>query len=179
MTGLPPWSGDHVAMLRWLEPELNAKLSATLATHAVASEAKTMTPLELAMLAASRGNVEPLRRHLVELTGDVEVARFINLPKLQRGERWRPARIRKRKQTVQPPQIAEWAILIREIWREHFGALKRRSPDWSAEDFAFAIYIKDAGVEGFDLTEREPYTDEKRWTDRAIAQVKRGKKPSN
>jgi hypothetical protein len=177
---LPPLSGDHKAMLEWLEPKLSAKLTALHIEpwEAIAAWRK-MTPYERAMLAASRGNVEPLRRYLIKLTGDAGIARFVNLPKLKRGEHWK-AKGNEKQKPLQPPEIAEWANLIRDLWREHYGPRQRRkTDDWTAEEFAFALYLQEYAVESFDYTERERESDddtEPRWSDRAADQNRRGKK---
>jgi len=177
---LPPWSGDHVAMLKWLWPKLRAK-PRTLDPEpwdAIAAWRK-LPPYERAMLAANRGNVESLRRYLIELTGDAGIGRFVNLPKLKRGEHWK-AKGNEKQKPLQPPEIAEWATLIRDIWREHYGSKQRRkTDDWTAEEFAFALYMQEHAVGNFDYTERERESDddtEPRWSDRAADQNRRGKK---
>jgi len=150
-------------MLDWLEPRLHEKLrerhNEKLA-GIVAKRQKKLTPLERALVAANKGEVGPLRRILVELTGNKEVERFINLPKLPKGQNWNRAE----KKREQPPEIAEWAAIIREIWKEH--RVKHRG-GWSAEECAFSLYMKDAGIEGWYQREPFPETDDKRWSDRA------------
>jgi hypothetical protein len=181
-TELPQWSGDHVAMLKWLDKKLNTKLGERgLEPWQELAAWEKLTPLEQAMLAASRGNVEPLRRYLIELTGDAGIGRFINLPKLKRGEHWK-AKGNEKQKPLQPPEIAEWAALIREIWNEHYGSKQRRKTvnDWTAEEFAVALYMQENAVGDFDYTKREreiesDYTGPS-WADRAADQNRRGKK---
>jgi hypothetical protein len=159
-------SKDAQAMLRWLETKLNEKLNErhterlkVVTRRAIAQE--ELTPLKQALLNFKHGNVEPLRRYLVALTGEPEIAGAVTLPKLKRGQNWRRAK----KQPVQPPEIAEWAKIIREIWKEH--GVKRRAE--TAEEFAFALFMMDAEVKDFD-----PHSGDE-WVRRASDQNKRGK----
>ena len=168
MTTLPPWSGDPDAMLQWLRLKLNAKFNEKLRESYAMAAWRKLTPHQQAMQMASEGHVELLRRYLVELTGDAGVARFVNLPKSKRGKQWKHARIMKR--PLQPPEIAKEAVLIREIWNEHYGRKQRRHPDWAAEEFASTLFLAEH-VEGFDPTKRET-----EWSDRVADQNRRGKK---
>jgi hypothetical protein len=101
-----------------------------------------------ALANAHKGNLAPLRKLLVEITGDNEVSKFIHEPKRKRGQR-RPK--------MPPPwkafedlderlqQAVEDVKRIRRIWREQFHKTYR-----SVEPTADAIAARRHG-----LTERE------------------------
>jgi hypothetical protein len=178
--GVPSLSGDPLKVLEWLEPRLNGRLvdqsvaeSSRLASQLKSAKAKEMSAHQQAMLAATNGDVEPLRKCLAELTGDPEVARFIHLPKLTRGQNWRRAYVAKRE--VQPPEIAEWAVIIASLLAEHYGKRWRSKGGWEPEEYAFALWVKEATGE-WPNPLREPQTDDgsPRWSDRAKDQRKRG-----
>ena len=172
--GVPSLSGDPLKVLGWLEPQLHYRWTDQFIAEMRASQpAKETSTHEQAMLAAANGNVEPLRKYLAELTGDPEVARFIHLPKLTRGQNWRRAYVAKRE--VQPPEIAEWAVIITSILAEHYGKRWRNKGGWEPEEYAFALCVKEATGE-WPNPLREPQTDDgsPRWSDRAKDQRKRG-----
>lgn len=143
MSELPPWTGDDVAMLRWLERELDdlikkdgAKARARRALPLSSQEKQALFPEdsdEGAMAAAERGDIRPLQRRYPEL------ARYLKLPGRQRGQRYP-------KDTKRPhDKRLTLAILevsrIREIWQKHFARKNRsrhRRGEQSAEWFAAA-----------------------------------------
>jgi hypothetical protein len=176
--GVPSLSGDPLKVLEWLEPRLRDRLADQFAAKisrftSQLKSAKETSTHQQAMLAAANGNAEPLRKYLAELTGDPEVAGFINLPKLKRGQNWRRAYVAKR--AVQPPEIAEWAVIITSILAEHYGKRWRNKGGWEPEEYAFALCMKEATGE-WPNPLREPQTDDgsPRWSDRAKDQRKRG-----
>jgi hypothetical protein len=114
-----------------------------------------------------------LREHLAHCYDDPDLKRFINLPGLQVGQNWR--RARKTSQRAQPPEIADWARVIRTIWRDHFGNKRRGRYEWTAEEFAYALFYKGL-IRKWPEPLREPYPDDpnkKRWVDRAAEQNRR------
>jgi hypothetical protein len=164
--GVPSLSGDPLKVLEWLEPRLNERLAdqssaefSRLANQLKSenTKAKEMSAHQQAMLAAANCDVEPLRKYLAELTGDPEVARFIHLPKLTRGQNWRRAHVAKRE--VQPPEIAEWAVIITSILAEHYGKRWRSKGGWEPEEYAVALRVKEATGE-WPNPLREPQTDD-------------------
>jgi excisionase family DNA binding protein len=176
----PPWTGDELAMLQWLEPLLDERLWATL--HAGMSEwlakahgAERAAPYAQAKYMATQGSIEPLREYLAKYHKDPDLTQFINLPRLNVGQNWRPRRIAKPKQRLQPLEIAEWAREIRAIWRDHFGRKRRGRDEWTPEEFAYALFFK--SVTGkWPNPLREPYPNdpnEQRWVDRAAEQNRR------
>jgi hypothetical protein len=175
--GVPSLSGDPLKVLEWLEPLLDARLAdqsiAKISRFMSQPKSGKTSTHQQAMLAAANGDVEPLRKYLAELTGDPEVARFINLPKLPRGQNWRRAYVAKR--AVQPPEIAEWAVIITSILAEHYGERWRSKGAWEPEEYAVALWVEDATGEWPDPL-REAQTDDgsPRWSDRAKDQRKRG-----
>jgi hypothetical protein len=151
-------------MFEWYDTERSVR----------AREAELMTPYQQAKVAAEQGNIQPLREYLAEHHEDPDLKRFIDLPRLNVGQNWNRARDSRH---VQPPMIAEWAVVIRAIWRDHFGNKRRGRDEWTAEEFAFTLLMKDATGE-WPKPLREPYPDdpdEKRWSDRAAEQNRRGK----
>jgi hypothetical protein len=174
----PPWTGDELAMLKWLDPLLDGRLNAALHIRmsewlVEAQDAERATPYEQAKYLATQGNIEPLREYLAQCHNDPDLKRFINLPELRVGQNWR--RARNVGQHLQPPEIAEWAREIRAIWRDHFGKKQRGRDEWTAEEFAFALFIKSVSGKWPDPL-REPYPNdpnEKRWVDRATEQNRR------
>src|SRR5262249_43708303 len=91
---------------------------------------------------AEQGKIEPLRKKLTELAGDSRVARFINLPKLQRGVQWS----RRRDKIDDSGELSERervnlavgdVFRIRRLWRHYFKKGQRRASDgWTAVEFA-------------------------------------------
>jgi hypothetical protein len=175
--GVPSLSGDPLKVLEWLEPRLHVRTAdqeiSRFKLKSGETEAKETSTHQQAMLGAANGNVEPLRKYLAELTGDSDIARFINLPKLKRGQNWQRAPVRK--QELQPPWIAEWAVIIASILAEHYGKRWRNKGGWEPEEYAFALCVKEATGEWPDPL-REAQTDDgsPRWSDRAKDQRKRG-----
>jgi hypothetical protein len=179
-SSLPPRTGDELAMLQWLEPLLDERLWATLRTGtsewlAKAHEAERAAPFAQAKYMATQGNIEPLREYIAKYHKDPDLAQFINLPRLNVGQNWRSRRVAKPKWWLQPPEIADWARVIRAIWRDHFGNKKRGGDEWTPEEFAYALFVK--SVTGrWPNPLRESYPDdpdEKRWVDRAADQNRR------
>jgi hypothetical protein len=180
---LPPWTGDEMAMLHWLEPQLNGRLH-TIHNQELrvggsewleeARKFECMMPYERAKASAQAGNIEPLREYLAEQHNDPHLKRFINLPELTVGQNWRRGVTR----AERPSKIiAEWARVIRTIWRDHFGRKRRTSGDWTAEEFAWTLLYKSV-IGKWPNPLREPYPDdpdEQRWSDRAAEQNRRGK----
>ena len=75
---------------------------------------------DAALRAAERGDVEPLRmRH-------PKIARFINLPPLERGKKWRAVKKRRwpyppRDRTDRVDLAAAEVAIVRAIWKKHYG----------------------------------------------------------
>jgi len=175
---LPPWTGDELAMLRWLEPRLHEQIFASQKAGlydwlAKARDAERMTAYAQAKYMAEQGDIEPLREYLAHCQNDPDLKRFINLPELPVGKNWR--RARHTSQRLQPPEIAEWARAIRAIWRDHFNKKQRGRDEWTAEEFAYALFYKRV-IGKWPEPLRESYPDdpdEKRWADRAAEQNRR------
>ena len=86
---------------------------------------------------AEYGDVGLLRATLATLHPGI--ARFVNLPKLKRGEHW-PVHELSLDAVEDMDRVATAAgdvARIRMIWREHYGKRRRRPTDgWAAEKFA-------------------------------------------
>jgi len=133
---LPPWparcEADNLRMLKWLKHKLDeiTRTENAAVNAAVDWEVKNIAIVR-ALERAEWGNIGLLRDELVDLTGCPEIVRFINLPKLRRGQRWVAC---KKSPTA---EAADDVLRIRGLWRTHYGKRKRRSTDgWSAEQFA-------------------------------------------
>jgi hypothetical protein len=160
---LPPWparcEADNLLMFEWLNPKLEKLGEQAINGDIEDDEADfeyeyAFMPPEETDIAdainsgiedAEHGEIEPLRRALVELTKNPKITRFINLPKRPTRARWpvHPAR----REIFDPDDDDElrfcrsecirWAaddvVRIRRLWRKHFGKKRRRSSDgWSA-----------------------------------------------
>jgi hypothetical protein len=126
-------------MLRWLKWRLHA-LDVNEIYDALHQPLYTPAErLKAAIAYAEQGDVDLLRQELIKITGDPKVGRFVNLPKLRKGERWRTS--------DGPSWIAKAAAdvpRIRKLWAEHYNKKRRRRSDgWSAERFAGEIWTVD------------------------------------
>ena len=143
MTSLPAWparnEADNQKMLRWLDSQLFVLQTKKIRDAFHRPPFTESERRAYAIKRAKAGDVEPLRRLFIRLADDPEVGRFVNLPKLKKGERW----------TVNSSnwiaQAAEGVRLIRKLWFEHYGKKRRRKTDgWTAEQFAAEIWLIDA-----------------------------------
>jgi hypothetical protein len=133
---LPAWparnEADNQAMLRWLEYELNLihdKEIYDLWHQPHFTEAERLNH------AIESADIELLRREIVRRIGDERIARFINLPKLKKGEVWS-----RHADSWIAPAAAD-VKQIRKLWRQYYGKHRRRKSDgWSAEKFAAEIW---------------------------------------
>jgi hypothetical protein len=142
MAALPPWparnEADNLRMLRWLEDELRQLDHKEMyAAYHLPKIVDARERMDFAVDYAERGDIGLLREELAKLAGDPRVARFVNLPTLARGERWRTdGRARSLIACA-----AEDVDRIRALWRQHYKKKKRRSTDgWSADVFAAKIW---------------------------------------
>jgi hypothetical protein len=136
MDNLPPWparcEADNLRMLEWLEHKLN---EITRAENAADDWEGKNIAIVRALERAEWGDLSLLQGELVALTGCPEIVRFINLPKLRRGQRW----VVYKGSPV--TEAADDVLRIRALWRTNYGKKKRRSTDgWSAEQFAAMLW---------------------------------------
>lgn len=139
-SSLPAWparnEADNQAMLQWLEWKLNGLDSKKLYDAFHQSPLTDATErLHRAIEYAEGGDIELLRQELVKITGNPKVGRFVNLPKLKRGERW----------TVNSSnwigKAAADVPRIRKLWHQYYNKRQRRKSDgWSAARFAAEIW---------------------------------------
>ncbi len=158
---LPPWparcEADNLLMLEWLNPKLD-KLGEQAIDGDVeddeddAEHEFALVPAEGAdeisggIEFAEHGEIEPLRRTLVELTKDSRIARFINLPKRPTRARWLVHPLDREVFDSDGFDFCErervrWGaddvVRIRRLWRKYYGKKRRRAVDgWSALHFA-------------------------------------------
>ena len=148
MSKLPPWTGNDAAMQRWLDDKLDellredgAKARSRRKLPLSREEKQVLFPEdsdEGVIAAAERGNIGPLRRRLPKF------ARFLHLPRRERGERYLKDKATKWKEVLNDPHDSRLALAvidvsrIRALWQKHFQ-LKNRSKhegEKSAEHFA-------------------------------------------
>ena len=90
----PPWparcEADNWGMQRYLEIRLQEIEHAewTALWHDAAVPYTEPERLDYAIECAEAGDVRELRAELVRRIGDTRIIRFVNLPKLRKGERW-------------------------------------------------------------------------------------------
>ena len=136
----PRWpaqcEADNRAMLRYLE----LRLSQIESKKFTALYRKEVVPhteperLDYAIKCAEAGNVRELHDELVRRIGDRRIIRFINLPKLGKGERW------SKSSESWIGKAAAAVPVIRKLLREYKGKHWRKSDGWSAEQFVAEIY---------------------------------------
>ncbi len=123
---LPSWHDDD-AMKAWLNTMLDRmfdvmwwEICLVHIPPEVLAESAERRPIE----EAERGNINPLRDAYPHLTP------FLHPPKRRRGQRLPKAK----------PKGLEAAVAdvsrIRDLWRQHFGRVKRRQGELSAEEIA-------------------------------------------
>jgi hypothetical protein len=148
MSKLPPWTGNDAAMQRSLDDKLDellkedgAKARARRRLPLSREEKEALFPEdsdEGVIAAAERGDIGPLRRRLPKF------ARFLRLPRRERGQRYLKDKATKWKEVLHHPHDSRLALAvidvsrIRAIWQKHFRR-KNRSKyqgEKSAEHFA-------------------------------------------
>jgi hypothetical protein len=139
----PPWparcEADNRSMLRYLEIKLEEIANAEW--RALGRRMKSPVPhteperLDYAIKCAEAGDVRELRDELVRRIGDNRIIRFVNLPKLRKGECW------SRKSDSQIAKAAAAVPVINKLLNEYTGKKQRRKTDgWTAKQFAAEIY---------------------------------------
>jgi len=137
----PPWparcEADNWAMQRYLEIRLqnieHAELRALY--HDGAVRYTEPERLDYAIECAEAGDVRELRAELVRRIGDTRIIRFVNLPKLRKGECW------SRKSDSQIARAAAAVPVINKFLNEYTGKKQRRKSDgWTAKQFAAEIF---------------------------------------
>jgi hypothetical protein len=136
MIPLPPWparsKADNLAMLFWLNARLDQMQDAWEHDAFFGRLPEQQgTILDIAIDSAEHGNIEDLRRELVKLADDPRIAKFVNLPKKPKGERWRQD-----KGSVFDGAVRDVAR-IKFLWKKFYGKQRRHDRDgWSAVRFA-------------------------------------------
>ena len=141
---------DDVGNLR-LEAEITRILDHEHSeeTAADVTKALTLTPLDAALLLAVDGELDQLRKLVVEKLGDTRVAQFINYPKGQRGKKLR-TELRSAVGEETRPTIIQRATAtkrrIQRLFDTDYPLPWRRANnvDWSAAHFAARYWCRDA-----------------------------------
>lgn len=92
--------------------------------------------------AAERGDIEPLRSRLKAI--NPRIAKFVNLPRRNRGKRWPKVRLDTNKRLA----VVEDIRRIRALWILHYGKKNRRADDGPSAE---AIAAKRWGVKEDDV----------------------------
>lgn len=122
---LPPWrAGADETKRRQMEAWVNQKLDEITKPSGDEWLRLLKNPEDVALQFAEGGDVEPLRKMFPKH------ARFINLPKLKRGEHFKDAT------EVWLQRALEDVPRIRDIWREYFGKTNRPRGELTAEEIA-------------------------------------------
>ncbi|MBR1276113.1 hypothetical protein [Bradyrhizobium sp. AUGA SZCCT0283] len=137
MNGLPPWTGDDAAMLRWLNEKLDEEMYAAMAAAnsnlAAREEMERMLAgsdrMELA--AAHQGDLGPLIAKYPHLEP------VLRLPKSTRGRSFTNLKMKKSFDNFVRDGALKDATSIRRLWRKHFDKSNRKQhSEKSAEWFA-------------------------------------------
>lgn len=137
----PQWparcEADNWAMQRYLEIRLQTieHEKWTALYHDGAVPYTEPERLDYAIECAEAGDVRELQAELARRIGDTRIIRFVNLPKLRKGERWsKPTESRIGEAAAAVP-------VIRKLLRECNKSKQwKKSDGWSAEQFAAEIY---------------------------------------
>jgi hypothetical protein len=123
-------------MQRYLEIKLQKIESAewTALYHDGAVPHTEPERLDYAIECAEAGDVRALRDELARRIGDTRIIRFVNLPKLRKGERWT------KPMDSWIGKAAAAVPVIRTLLREYKSKQWKKSDGWSAEQFAVEIY---------------------------------------
>ena len=137
----PPWparcEADNRAMQRYLEIRLQTieHEKWTALYHDADVPFTEAERLDSAIECAEAGDVRELRAELVRRIGDTRIIRFVDLPKLRKGECW------SRKSDSQIARAAAAVPVINKFLNEYTGKKQRRkSNGWTAKQFAAEIY---------------------------------------
>ena len=137
----PPWparcEADNRSMQRYLDIKLQEIEGAEFTARWHDAHVPYTEPerLDYAIECAEAGDVRELRAELVRRIGDPRIGRFVNLPKLRKGERW------SRTSDSWIAKAAAAVPVIHKLLNEYTGKKSRRKSDgWTAKQFAAEIY---------------------------------------